>query len=231
MKDIGSRMSVAVLPFSHKGIISSAGEMVYDGLIESFDNLRRFNIVARREELESVLEELKLSQTDLVDESKALKVGKMVAAEAILSGSVIETERDIEVIARLINTETTTVMATKDVYGQDKSLSYLHYLLNGLALKFKHAFPLVEGLVIKVKGKEVFADLGKNRNLKKEMKFIIYREGEKVIHPVTGKFLGYDTKVLGEATVVQVFEEFSKGKLKIAKGLPKIYEKDRVITK
>ena len=122
-------------------------------------------------------------------------------------------------------------MATKDVYGQDKSLSHIHFILNGLALKFKHAFPVVEGLVVKVKGKEVFADLGKNKKLKKEMKFIIYREGEKIVHPVTGKVLGSDPEILGEATVVQVFDDLSKGKLIVTEEIPEIQEQDRVITK
>jgi len=40
--------------------------------------------------------------------------------------------------------------------------------------------------------------------VKKEIKFIVCREGEKIVHPVTGKILGCDTEVLGEATVVQV---------------------------
>ena len=229
--DIGSRMAIAILPFVHKGKTSPAGGIVNDGLIESFTNLNRFNIVSRGAALEAILKELKLSQTDLVDKSKALKVGKLVAAESVLYGSVIETKKDIEIISCLINTETSTVMATKDVYGQDKSLSHIHFLLNGLALKFRHALPVLDGLVVKVKGKEVFADLGKNTNLKKEMKFIIYRQGEKIVHPVTGKVLGCDTEILGEAKVVQVLENLSKGKMITTEKLSKIKKMDRVITK
>lgn len=229
--DIGSRLAIAILPFAHKGELSPAGEIIDDGLIESFSNLNRFSMITRGTELEAVLKELKLSQTDLVDKSKALQVGKLVAAEAVLSGSVIETTKDIEIIARLINTETSSIMATKDVYGQDKSLSHLHFLLNGLALKFKHDFPMVEGLVVKVQGKELVIDLGKNRNLKKEMKLIIYREGEKIVHPVTGKVMGSDCQILGEAMLDQVFDDFSKGKILVADELSEVKEKDRVITK
>jgi hypothetical protein len=123
------------------------------------------------------------------------------------------------------------VLATEDVYGQDKSLSNLQYLLEGLALKFEHDFPLVSGLVVKVSGANVFTDLGTNKNLQKEMKVIIYREGEKICHPVTGKVLGCDTNVLGEATLVQVFEDLSKGKLVLADKAQNIQEKDKVITK
>lgn len=229
--DVGSRMALTILPFEHKGETSPAGTMVNDGLLDSFAGLNRFNIVARGADLEAILKELKLSQTDLVDKTKALQVGKLAAAESVLSGSVIETAKDIEILARLINTETSTVLATEDVYGQDKSLSHLQYLLEGLALKFGHDFPLVSGLVVKVAGADVFIDLGTNKNLQKEMKVIIYREGEKICHPVTGKVLGCDTSVLGEATLVQVFEDLSKGKLVLAEKAEKILEKDKVITK
>jgi hypothetical protein len=229
--DVGSRMALTILPFEQKGEVSPAGTMVNDGLLDSFAGLNRFNLVARGADLEAILKELKLSQTDLVDKTKALQVGKLAAAEAVLSGSVVETTKDIEILARLINTETSTVLATEDVYGQDKSLSNLQYLLEGLALKFEHDFPMVSGLVVKVSGADVFTDLGTNKNLQKEMKVIIYREGEKICHPVTGKVLGCDTNVLGEATLVQVFEDLSKGKLVLADKAQKIQEKDKVITK
>jgi TolB-like protein len=229
--DVGSRMALTILPFEQKGEASPAGTMVNDGLLDSFAGLNRFNLVARGADLEAILKELKLSQTDLVDKTKALQVGKLAAAEAVLSGSVVETTKDIEIMARLINTETSTVLATEDVYGQDKSLSNLQFLLEGLALKFEHDFPLVSGLVVKVSGADVFTDLGTNKNLQKEMKVIIYREGEKICHPVTGKILGCDTTVLAEVTLVQVFEDLSKGKLVLADKAQKIQEKDKVITK
>jgi len=229
--DIGSRMSVAILPLVHKGALSPAATMVDDGLIESFVELNRFNLVSRSTELKSVLRELKLSQTELFDKSRALRVGKLVAAEAILTGSVIETNKDIEIAARLINTETSTVMAAYDVYGQEKSLSHIHFLLNGLAIKFKHAFPVVEGLVVKIEGNELFINLGKKQNLKKEMKFIVYRKGEDIIHPISDKVLGCDTEILGEATVVQVFDDMSKGKIALLETISKIKKMDPVITK
>ncbi|MBN2468624.1 MAG: hypothetical protein JXD19_10785 [Deltaproteobacteria bacterium] len=229
--DIGSRMSLAILPFDHRGEVSHAGTAVYDGLIDAFTTLNRFNIVSRGADLEAVLQELALSQSELADKTKALQVGRLVAAETVLAGSIIETPRDIEIVTRLINTETSAVMATKDVYGQDKSLAHTRFLLQGLALKYKHAFPLIDGLVVRVNGKELFTDLGANRHLKKDMKFIVFREGEKICHPVTGKVLGCDNQVLGEATVVQVFEDLSKGKLVLIEESPGIREMDKVITK
>ncbi len=228
---VGSRMSLAIMPFEKKGELSSAAEVVYDNLISSFFNQERFNIVSRGEELETVLRELKLSQTDLVDKSKAAQVGKMVAAESILMGTIRETQNSIEIYARMVNTETSALFDVKDVYAQDKSLPQLQYITDGLALKFKHSFPLLEGMVIKVSGKSIYADFGTLQNIKKDMKFIVFREGEKIVHPVTGKVLGSDTEELGVAVVENVFEDMSLGKLVADFDPSKIQVKDLIITK
>ena len=228
---VGSRMSLAIMPFEKKGDSTSASEIIYDNLMSAFFDQDRFNIVSRGAELETVLNELKLSQTDLVDKTRAVQVGRMVAAEAVLMGTIRETGSAIEVYARLVNTETSALFDARDVYGQDKSLPQLQYITSGLALKFKHSFPLLEGMVIKVDGKNVYADFGTLQHIKKDMKFIVFREGEKIIHPVTGKVLGSDTEELGVATVVNVFEDMSLGKLVADFDPTMIKVKDLIITK
>ena len=228
---IGSRMSIAVMPFDIKGQEAGVADIVYDNLIDSFFEQDRFSIVSRGAELEKVLQELKLSETDLVDKSKAVKVGRLVAAEAILMGSVRETAGSLEIYARLVNTETSTLLDSKDVYTQDKEISQIQYITNGLALKFKHSFPLIEGTVIKVEGNNIYADFGTLQNIKKEMKFIVFREGEKIIHPITGKVLGSDSEEIGIATVVNVFEDMSLGKLVSDADVSNIKVKDLIITK
>ena len=227
----GSRMSLAVLPFEIKGDPGMASDMVYDNLIDAFVDQERFNIVTRGDELEAVLREQKLSQTDLVDKKTAVRVGRLVAAETILMGTVRETNDTIEIYARLVNTESSSIMESKDVFSQDKSLPQLQYMTNGLALKLKHSFPLVEGMVIQVKGNEIYADFGSFKRIKKEMRFIVFQMGEVIKHPVTGKILGSETKELGVATVVSVFEEMSIGKLIADFEIDDINVQDLVITK
>ena len=229
---IGSRMSVAVLPFEQKGNATPASSTVYDNLVAAFLNQERFNIVSRGPELEAALRELKLSATDLTDKTKALQVGKIIAAEGILMGTVNESKNSIEIYARLINTETSGLMDAKDVYAEDKNIAQIQFIVNGLAWKFKHSFPLVEGIVIKAAGKDVYADFGTVSRVKKDMKFIVYREGEAIVHPVTGKKLGAETKELGQARVINVLEDMTIGKL-IAdvKAGEQIQVKDKIITK
>jgi hypothetical protein len=230
VKKVGSRLAVAVLPFERKGA-SVLGSLVYDGLVNAFVNQARFNIVGRERELEAALGELKLSQTDLVDNTKALHLGRIVSAEGIISGTVTETPTSIEIYARFINTETATILAAKDVFEQDKSLPKLQYILKGLALKFEQSLPLLEGRVIKSKGKKVYIDRGAHTMLKKEMKVIIFREGEPLLHPITGKHLGCDTLELAEARIESVFDDFSVGKVLKHSDKSEIRVKDHIITK
>jgi TolB-like protein len=229
---VGSRMSVAVLPFEQKGDASPASGSIYDNLVSAFLNQERFNIVSRGPELEAALRELKLSATDLADKAKALQVGKIIAAEGILMGTINETKNSIEIYARLINTETSGIMDAKDVYAEDKNLAQVQFIINGLAWKFKHSFPLVEGIVIKASGKDIYADFGTASHVKPDMKFIVYREVEAIVHPITGKKLGAETKELGQARIVNVLEDMTIGKLvaDVAAG-QQIQVKDKIITK
>ena len=63
------------------------------------------------------------------------------------------------------------------------------------------------------------------------MKFIVFRQGEPVVHPITGKVLGSETEELGVATVVSVFDDMSIGKLTADFDPSKIQVKDLIITK
>ena len=231
VRRIGSRMSVAVLPFEMKGRPSMAGDTIYDNLIGALVEQERFNVVTRGDELEAILREQKLSQTDLVDKSTAVRVGKLIAAEAVLMGTVQETKDSIEIYARLVNTETSSVLEAKDVFSQDKTIPQLQYVTNGLALKLKHSFPLVEGMVIKVKGNEIYADFGTFNHIKKEMKFIVFKQGEAIVHPVTGKILGSESEEMGVATVISVFEDMSIGKMLADFDAGSVQVKDLIITK
>ncbi len=231
VKEIGSRLAVAVLPFEQKGEGSALGSIVYDGLVDAFVNRSRFNIVGRERDFEVALRELKLSQTDLADKTKALNMGRIVSAEGIVTGTVTETPNSIEIYARFIDTETSAILAAKDVFEQDKSLPKLHFILKGLSLKFEQSFPMLEGRVVKSEGEKVYIDRGSHSRVNKEMKVIIFREGEPLFHPITGKPLGCDTLELAEARIAKVFNNFSIGKvLKNSDGV-KIRAKDYFITK
>jgi Curli production assembly/transport component CsgG/Glucodextranase, domain B len=230
VKRLDARLRVILLPPDKQGQTSALGETAYDQLFNAFVNQRRFDLV-ERQQLEVVLRELKLSQTELVDPATAAKVGKLVAAEGILIGSVTETPQALEVFVRFVDVETAVVLAAEDIYGEDLTLKTVGTLMEGLAWKFRQRFPLVEGVVVKTEGKSVFVDLGSKQAIKKYMKLMLFREGEVLKHPLTGKVLGAPTETLGEARVEVVFEELSQATLLAPARSAEVKQLDKVITK
>jgi hypothetical protein len=89
-------------------------------------------------------------------------------------------------------------------------LPTLRFLLEGLSLKLRQRFPIIQGLVLKVENQRLFFNLG-NKQIKKYMKLVIYRDGEPIKDPSTGQILGAPTEVLGEAKVEDVFDNLSQG--------------------
>ena len=226
-KEIGSRMSIVILPLEFKGERSLLADSVYENLISAFVTQGRFRMI-EKEKLTAILEELKLAGTELVDQNSAVKIGKLLTADAIITGSVYGMENSLEILTRLVNTETRTIMDTEDVYDENPSPSMVKELSERLAFKYKQSLPITEGIVIKLEGDSVYVDIGEKMKLKEDIDLIIFRKGEQLLHPVTGKALGSKPVELGNATVKAVFEDFSKARMETRADVQVM---DSVITK
>lgn len=208
INQIGSRLSVAVMPFQHKGRVSDLYLGAYEAMVDALVNQRRFKLV-NRAQLESILKELKLSQTELVDPATAVRVGKLVAAEAILIGTVNETTKAAEVYAQMINTETSTILVAQDVFDPDKSPGSVRVKLRELAAKIRRDYPLVDGPVIGVRNRRVALGLGALKRVRQDMKVIVYLEGEPLVDPQTRALLDRNTETLGEGLLNEVRPQVS----------------------
>jgi hypothetical protein len=228
-RDIGSRLVLGVMPFILTSNTGELSEPAFDFFQTKLVEKNRFHLVTRQD-LDKVLQELKLSQTELVNPQSAAKIGKLVVADNIISGKVFEKGKSIEVTVNDINTETSTIMASFDVYSESTDLRNLQHLMEGLSLKLEKQFPLLEGLIIKIKEEKYFLDLGNTSGLKSEMQIIAFREGEAIYHPITNKLLGADTEELGVLTVTSAQKDFSVAELR-SQGKKEIQEMDKFITR
>lgn len=204
---LAERMSLTVLPFDQTGDLTAASDACQDFLIDALVNQDRFQVVERNK-LDIILQEQKLSRTNLFEEKTAIKIGRLVAAQSLVAGSIIQSRLGSEIIARMIDTETSDILAVVDAYDEVTNISSLRSLSEGLAIKLHREFPLVDGVVVQKKGNSIFSDLGKGK-IKVRRRLIVFRE-EPVKHPVTGKWLGSDNVILGRAQVTQVMPELSK---------------------
>ncbi|MDY0038816.1 MAG: CsgG/HfaB family protein [Desulforhabdus sp.] len=228
-----SRLTVALLPLERKNDREELHDhdiAVEETLLQKLIDRSRFHMV-ERQRLEEVLTEHKLSCAHLVDEKNALQVGRMLAARCVLMGTVVTGGNSLEIFVRVVDTETSLVIAAVDVYGEDVDDPLtLEQLCQGLALKLCDELPLVEGLVIRVKGDRIDVDLGSNQRVKTGMLLTIFEEGEPIIHPVTGETVGADVDELGEAVIKMVGESMSEGEIRQQAANTQISPMQHVIT-
>jgi len=205
---IGARLSVAVMPFQHKGKPSELYEGAYDAMVDALVNQRRFRIVSRVQ-LENILKELNLSKTELVNQATAIRVGRLVAAEAIMVGTVNETATSAEAWVHLINTETSTVLASKDIFDPAKVSGSARERMRELATKIRQDYPLVAGRVVSVVNRRVAVAFGIQKRVRVDMRVIVYSEGAPLIDPQTKVILDRNIEPLGEGLLNEVRPQLS----------------------
>jgi hypothetical protein len=208
VEQIGARLAVAVLPFAYKGGPSDAYGGAFEAMVDAVVNQGRFKVVSR-DQLESILRELKLSGSGLVDPANALKVGKLVAAEAIVVATVNESPKAVEVYAQLINTETSTVLASKDIFDPEKAPGTARTKMRELAAKLKQEYPLVGGSVVTVSNQRVAVAIGSVKKVRSDMKVIVYLEGDPLVDPQTKLVLDRNIEPLGEGLLKDVRPQVS----------------------
>ena len=107
-------LTLSFLDLKKQGIPSTRDgedEYLMLKLISRLQEGGRVHIV-ERVLLDKLLEELKLSSSDLANPELALKVGRIVAARLVATGSITRYGNDLQVSIRLIEPETTSVKVT-----------------------------------------------------------------------------------------------------------------------
>jgi tetratricopeptide (TPR) repeat protein len=208
IEQIGARLAVAVLPFAFKGGPSDAYGGAFEAMVDALVNQGRFKVVSR-DQLERILRELKLSASGLVDPAAALKAGRLAAAEAVMVATVNESPRTAEIYAQLINTETSTVLAARDVFDPDKAPGSARAKMRELAARLKQEYPLVGGSVVTVSNQRVAVAMGSARRVRSDMKVIVYLEGDPLVDPQTKLVLDRNIEALGEGMLKDVRPQVS----------------------
>ncbi len=209
---VGTRLSLAVLPFDNKGSSPEVASMVQDNMITTLYNLRRFKIL-ERSKIDEIVKEQKLGMTGFIDPAKAVKVGKVIGVDAILMGSISSTATGVAITARMIDTETGTIITAKDAFSDQTSLQNIKGMSQDIAIQIYNDVPLVEGYVIKVDPTQIILDVGFNKGMRKGMKMVIYKEGDAITHPATGEILGKTVTKLGEVLLTEVQEKMSEASI------------------
>ncbi|KPK01397.1 MAG: hypothetical protein AMK71_05655, partial [Nitrospira bacterium SG8_35_4] len=203
---------IAVLDFQIQGAgfeTEDMGKIVAEWMITALVQEGRFDVIERRL-LEKVLKEQNLGASGVVDTQSASKLGKVLGARVVISGTVIKLSRLTEVNTRLIDVQTGSILAAEKVTSE--TTTRLAKLINLMAIKIIKNFPL-EGYVVERSGDRVFIDLGKRAGVRKGLQFIVYKEGKIIRHPKTGEVLDIERIETGQIKVEDVKEKTSTARI------------------
>ncbi|MBL7994065.1 hypothetical protein JNM05_01725 [bacterium] len=226
---VGSRLSIAVLPFTTKGQAANGGESVTEKMITQLVNMRRFRVIERGA-IDQVIKEQNFGMSDMADEQAAVKVGKIAGADAIVLGSVNVETGFAKVSARLIDTETSETIVARDEKSDLTSTAMVEGLVEKVAVNIYNDLPLVEGFVVSVEAGLIYLDIGTLVGVRKGSKCVAYREGDPIKHPVTKEVLGKRVTKLCELVVIEVQEKLAVSKI-VGKAEGDLKVGDRVVVK
>jgi TolB-like protein len=110
--------TIAISGFTRKDGRSSELITLLDEMaMLEITKLGRFKVI-EREKMDMILQEQALALSDLMDTSKAIEVGKLLTANHILTGTVIEMPTSVVIFGRIINVETAEIESAAQVIVQ-----------------------------------------------------------------------------------------------------------------
>jgi len=159
--------------------------------------------VVERIVIEKLLEELNLGSSDLADPDTALKLGKVLAAKIIGTGSLYNLPAGTILSLRLIDTETSAL--SKVINRQfDPSVSLdteLDHLNREIMTALIQKYPL-RGFVVQASQGRIMINLGSKQGVSKDTKFEVLKEQEPIMYK--GKLLRSAPKSIAQLQVEQV---------------------------
>lgn len=108
-------ISIAVINFktlNKKAQKISLGSLVSETFTTALVNSPGFKII-ERDQLDKVVKEMEMNQTGFIETTDAVKVGKMLHADAIITGSVALLNNQIQLNARIIEIESAYVISAE----------------------------------------------------------------------------------------------------------------------
>lgn len=111
------KLRIAIVELENLGDIAKEKNMgkVISEMLTTDMVLNKFFEIIEREQLDKALKELELSLKDVIDPKSAKKVGKILAADAVLCGSVSEMGQFFIINIRLVDVEKAVIIAAASI--------------------------------------------------------------------------------------------------------------------
>jgi len=163
-------ISLVFMEVKNNGISSTEADYILGRVGESLMNLGRFQVV-ERQVLDKLMAELKLSSSALADPATALKLGKVLSARVIATGSMVREKKNWLVSLRFIETETTAIKASLSTMMAGAKMAKIADELAGkVAEKLRHTYPL-QAVISAVDGEKGVINIGLQSGVVRGMRF------------------------------------------------------------
>ena len=137
----------------------------------------RFRVV-EREELDRILEELRLSTSQLADPEAALQFGRLQSARALIMTTVERREGKVRVSLRTVDTETTQILGlTTEETEKAWDPELIRKLGDGLASVLEREMP-IRGRISRVDGATVEVNIGRKVGVRDHATFTILSDDD-----------------------------------------------------
>ncbi len=188
-----SRMPVAVLAFSGHGIDTETSEYLRVSTESRIFQQNRFRVLDRIQ-LQDVLTEQQLASA-LANPDEAIAIGKLTPAHIFIVTDVFSHGTSgLELKTRVISTETSDLMATLDVFIEDREdNAAILQACENLATQLATSFPRISGEITGVRSRgttqDLLVDLTQEDGVKEGTYLLIVYEEEPWIDEDTGEEL------------------------------------------
>lgn len=171
------RLRLGVSPVS----AAAAAEPVVDARAEHVGRLMehelllyppRFRVLERADGWGALIEEQRLSASELADPRVALRIGKLVPAELLALTLLIPQGESLTIFCRVVDAASGEILCAEDVYvpAPEKDL---RDRIEGLAMKIEQQFPLMDGKILATSSDIATVGLGAAQGLKPGMRFLV----------------------------------------------------------
>jgi serine/threonine protein kinase len=231
----GDVLSVAILPFTNFNAPENVENLIYDNMqIQFLDTsilkIMPFEIVDKFV-LGSVIEELSLNKSQLINTKDVIEIGKALNVDALIIGSISSAvSNTFGIDLRVVDTELGAILAAQNVYLKSININVVDSTLKKLIIKIIDDIPHVVGNIVGVDDNKYF-DAGIVDGLKRGRRCIIYRLGEPIRMPDTGMIVGQETDIIAEVIITNLIKDSSFFRIVRKASKDSIVVGDKFVTK
>ncbi len=198
-------MVMTFIDFQETGSLSERDGLVpvlTTQLAEELNASGRVQVVERIV-IERLLEELNIGSSELADPQTALRLGRVLAAKVLGTGSLLHMPEGTLLSLRLIDTETTAIpkVINRELNTGASLKKELHRLNREILTTVMTSYPL-KGFIVNVADEKAMINLGSDQGVVMGSRFCVIEEGEPIEYK--GRKLRQEPKKIAELEVIQV---------------------------